>query len=293
MKEEHGVAGNELNSKLEFTHQNLEKMTRIVKKTRKKALKRILKKFIKRESKWGFKTWKRRVYGVLGKHRKMMKAATWFTNKSVRKVWRSWQVYIKMCKSDKRKMLKSSAFMQNKVIAVAYFGWKGYCNKRKQLRKLLVSIFTKKIFRHRSNGFKSWKGKTVGSEVTRELRRRNEFLEDQIHYLSLTHICVVLKKNHMRAMGRAWGNWYSEATSGVKVERLLKRGAGKVRRRMLRRDFNTWTEAISKKLMTKRLLKRICEHTKRRLLQKGMKKWERFLEQILLKEHENNVWVFG
>ena len=103
MEEEHGVAGNELNSKLEFTHQNLEKMTRIVKKTRKKALRRILKKFIKRESKWGFKTWKRRVYGVLGKHRKMMKAATWFTNKSVRKVWRSWQVYIKMCKSDKRK----------------------------------------------------------------------------------------------------------------------------------------------------------------------------------------------
>jgi hypothetical protein len=129
-------------------------------------LKRILKKFVIRESKWGFKTWKRRIYGVLGKHRKMMKAATWFTNKSVRKVWRNWQIYIKMCKSDRRKMLKSSAFMQNKVIAVAYFGWKGYCNKRKQLRKLLVSIFTKKVFRHRSNGFKSWKGKTVGSEVT-------------------------------------------------------------------------------------------------------------------------------
>ena len=35
MKEEHGVAGNELNSKLEFTHQNLEKMTRIVKKLEK------------------------------------------------------------------------------------------------------------------------------------------------------------------------------------------------------------------------------------------------------------------
>ena len=47
-----------------------------------------------------------------------MKAATWFTNKSVRKVWRNWQIYLQMRASDKRKMLKSSAYMQNKTIGV-------------------------------------------------------------------------------------------------------------------------------------------------------------------------------
>ena len=90
-------------------------------------------------------------------------------------------------------------------------------------------------------------------------------------------------------MNRAWSQWYTEATSGSRIERLLRRGASKVRRRMLRRDFDTWNEAIMKKANTKRLLQRICIHTYRRLLRKGMKKWEQYLEMILLQEHENHV----
>ena len=158
----------------------------------------------------------------------MMKAATWFTNKSVRKVWRSWQVYIKMCKKViKGKCSNRVHLCKIKSLPLPILDGKGTAIRGNSCGNYWGINIYQKIFRHRSNGFKSWKGKTVGSEVTRELRRRNEFLEDQIHYLSLTHICVVLK-NHMRAMGRAWGNWYSEATSGVKVERLLKRGAGKL-----------------------------------------------------------------
>lgn len=90
-------------------------------------------------------------------------------------------------------------------------------------------------------------------------------------------------------MNRAWNQWYTEATSGSRIERLLRRGASKVRRRMLRRDFDTWIEAIINKKNTSRLLKRITIHTYRRLLRKGMKKWEQYLEMILLNEHENNV----
>ena len=304
LKLSHAAHGAELGGSLAELEENYEKVFYVIQKARKKIIKSIFKKFKRRESLWGLRRWKRRVFGNMGKYKKMMRAATWFTNKHVRKTWRAWQIYLRIRHEERRKMLKSSAFMHNKSLSVGFYRWGKLSARRQMMRKLLLAIFSKKVARVRSKAYKRWQGRTIGSSVAVELRHQNKRLTDELAQLkssyehnytslSLVHMGLVLRRNHAQATSEALRRWKTSTAAAKAIakrqEALLKRGGRKLYRRMLTRDVATWKEYARKRHQVKRLLRRITKHTFKRFYRKFVSRWRSATVMIRERERKDNL----
>eukprot|EP00505_MAST-04D_sp_SCG-Rhode-Island_P001671 Stramenopile-MAST_4_protein_1671 len=298
---EHAANHGDVLAQLEEDYKSL---NYIVTRTRRKVLRSILRKFIRRESKRAFRHWANKMFGDIANYKKLLRAATWFTQSTTRKMWRTWRIFIRQQHINRRKMLRSSAFMLNKQISLGFYSWQHMTQKRQILRNLLMKIFLKKLKYLRQKSFKFWRDRTVGSEVTVALRAENERLKvalDKMTYaykhdhlsLQLTHFCLVLRRNHNLAKRRAYHIWQSQMDAHKmatkKQEALLKRGAQKLYRRMLTRDIATWKEYRNRRRSVKTLLKRITRQTIGKFLRLNFAKWQRYCTALRRKEEADNV----